>query len=67
MPGVVDVVCRKNGRHLGGIWRADLIRLQRKADIPLKFQFHEAFLRVPLSLYAYLQQYLTGGSMNAAP
>ena len=62
------------GSHLGSIWRhlagwrlkrhlearsqITSLPLQRNAKVPLKFQFHEGFLRVPSIMTAYLQQHL---------
>lgn len=72
-----------SGRHLGAIWRREAeeapgrqmedkthktsLILQRNADLPLQFQFHKAFLRVALRLYAYLQRYLLTDSTTGEP
>ena len=59
-------------RHLGG-WRLKrhlearshimCLTLEHNATVPLKFWFHDVFLRVPPIMTAYLQQHLLPGSV----
>ena len=70
------------GRHLASIWRhlagwrlkrhlevrsqITSLPLQQNAKVPLKFQFHEGFLRVPSIMTADLQQHLMPASANVS-
>ena len=70
------------GSHVGSIWRhlagwrlkrhlearsqITSLPLQRNAKVPLKFQFHEGFLRVPSIMTAYLQQHLLPAGVDVS-
>ena len=61
------IIWESSGSHLGE-WRLKrhlevrshitCLTLEQNAKVPLKFKFHDGFVMVPLSLAAYLQQYL---------
>ena len=47
-----------SGRHLEVRSHKTCLPLERNANLPLKFQFCEGDLKVPLIMYAFLQQHL---------
>ena len=74
----LGVIWETFGNHLGSIWETSgrveaeeasggqisyyLPHSRTECTSSIKFKFHESFLRVPLSLAAYLQQYLSAAA-----
>ena len=55
----------RGGPEEAGIEKVDR-RLQPNAKVPFIFQFYEAFLRVGITNYQFLQRIIMPGSVNAS-